>query len=58
MKHSYDTNHQLVANALFTIKALRNATAHNNIVFDARFKDRNPNRNIVKWVENEQEFLM
>lgn len=53
MKHSYDTNHQLVANALFTIKALRNATAHNNIVFDARFKDRNPNRNIVKWVENE-----
>ncbi len=53
MKHSYDTNYQLVANALFTIKALRNATAHNNIVFDARFKDRNPNKNIIKWVENE-----
>ena len=53
MKVSYDTNYQLVANALFTLKALRNATAHNNIVFDARFKDRDANRNIVKWVENE-----
>ncbi len=53
MNVSYDTNYQLVPNALFTIKALRNATAHNNIVFDARFKDRNANRNIIKWVENE-----
>lgn len=53
MKVSYDTNCQLVANALFTIKALRNATAHNNIVFDARFKDRDANRNIIKWVEDE-----
>lgn len=33
--------------------ALRNATAHNNIVFDARFKDRNANKNITKWVEAE-----
>lgn len=53
MKVSYDTNYQLVANALFTIKALRNATAHNNIVFDARFKDRDANKNIIKWVEDE-----
>lgn len=53
MKVSYDTNYQLVANALFTIKALRNATAHNNIVFDARFKDRDANKNIIKWVEME-----
>lgn len=53
MDVSYDTNYQLVANALFTIKSLRNATAHNNIVFDARFKDRNANRNIIQWVEDE-----
>ena len=50
---SYDTNFQLVANALFTIKSLRNATAHNNIVFDARFKDRAANRNIIRWVMDE-----
>ena len=29
MKVSYDTNYQLVANALFTVKSLRNTTAHN-----------------------------
>lgn len=55
MKVSYDTNYQLVANALFTIKALRNVTAHNNIAFDARFKDRAVNKNIIKWVQTETE---
>lgn len=53
MSVSYDTNCQLLSNSLFTIKALRNATAHNNIVFDARFKDRNANKNVIKWVEDE-----
>lgn len=51
MNLRYDTSSQLVANALFTIKSLRNATAHNNIVFDARFKDRGANRNLIYWVE-------
>ncbi len=55
MKVSYDTNYQLVANALFTIKSLRNATAHNNIVFDTRFKDREPNKNLITWVKAETE---
>lgn len=31
MSVSFDTNFQLLSNALFTIKALRNAIAHNNI---------------------------
>lgn len=51
MNLRYDTNSQLVANSLFTIKSLRNATAHNNIVFDARFKDRGANKNLIYWVE-------
>lgn len=55
MKVSYDTNYQLVANSLFMIKSLRNATAHNNIAFDARFNDRSPNKNLVTWVESETE---
>ena len=46
MKVSYDTNYQLVSNALFTLKSLRNVTAHNNIAFDARFKDRDANKNL------------
>lgn len=53
MKLRYDTNSELLANALFTIKSLRNATAHNNIVFDARFKDRDANQNLMHWVEME-----
>lgn len=53
MSVSFDTNFQLLSNALFTIKALRNAIAHNNIIFDARFKDRNINKNIIRWVEEE-----
>lgn len=32
---------------------MRNTTAHNNIAFDARFKDRAANKNIIKWVEAE-----
>ena len=53
MNVSYDTNYQLISNALFTVKALRNATAHNNIAFDTRFKDRNANKNVIRWVEQE-----
>lgn len=53
MKVSYDTNYQLLSNALFTIKGLRNATAHNNIAFDTRFKDRDANKNLIRWVEQE-----
>lgn len=47
-----DTNSQLLPNALFTIKSLRNATAHNNIVFDARFKDRGINKDLISWIES------
>lgn len=53
MKVSYDTNYQLVSNALFTLKSLRNVTAHNNIAFDARFKDRDANKNLIHWVKDE-----
>lgn len=51
MNLRFDTNSQLVADALFTIKSLRNATAHNNVVFDARFKDRGTNKKLINWVK-------
>ena len=50
---SVDTYRTLLSNLLYTLKALRNAVAHNNIIFDTRFKDRNINRIIKKWVEKE-----
>ena len=40
---SIDTNRTLLSSLLYTIKALRNAVAHNNIIFDTRFKDRDIN---------------
>ena len=48
-----DTNYQLLSSALYTIKALRNAVAHNNIVFDIRFKDSDIRRNLTQWIKQE-----
>lgn len=53
MRVSYDTNCHLIADILFTVKELRNTVAHNNIAFDVRFKDRNTNKNVIKWVQQE-----
>lgn len=53
MDKSYDTNVQMVSNALYVIKSIRNAVAHNNIVFDVRFKDCAVNKNLITWVEEE-----
>lgn len=50
---SIDTNRQLLAPALYTLKTLRNAVAHNNIVFDSRFKDRAINTVLKTWLEKE-----
>lgn len=38
---------------LYTIKALRNAVAHNNIIFDTRFKDRKISHVLKRWAESE-----
>jgi len=48
-----DTNHTLLSTILYTIKGLRNSVAHNNIIFDTRFKDRNISRILKQWVEKE-----
>lgn len=50
---SIDTNRNLLSEILFSLKALRNSVAHNNIIFDARFKDRNISGLMKKWLERE-----
>lgn len=50
---SIDTNRELLSTVLFTLKALRNAVAHNNIIFDSRFKDRNISIILKRWIEKE-----
>jgi len=48
-----DTNKSLLSSMLYTLKALRNSVAHNNIIFDTRFKDRNISHVLKKWTEKE-----
>lgn len=50
---SIDSNRNLLSSMLYTIKSLRNSVAHNNIIFDTRFKDRNISVVLKKWVEKE-----
>ena len=38
---------------IYLIKALRNSVAHNDVVFDVRFKDSNINSTLCKYIENE-----
>lgn len=45
-----DTNRSVLSDMIFTIKALRNSVAHNNIVFDTRFKDRTISKVLQKWL--------
>ena len=50
---SLDTDRNLLTNILYTLKALRNAISHNNVVFYTRFKDRKVNPVVRKWAEKE-----
>lgn len=50
---SSDTNSTVLGDLILTIKALRNAVAHNSIVFDARFKDRDINQVVKHWTERD-----
>lgn len=51
--YAIDSNAGLLSCMLYTIKALRNAVAHNGIVFDTRFKDRKINVVLKRWLETE-----
>lgn len=48
-----DTECNLLDNVILTLRPLRNAVAHNNVVFDARFNDRAANNNVIHWLELE-----
>lgn len=50
---SIDTNKTLLSSMIYTLKALRNSVAHNNIIFDTRFKDRKISTVLKKWTEKE-----
>lgn len=45
---AFDSSGRLVENIIFLIKDLRNSIAHNNVVFDTRFRHRNINKTLIK----------
>ncbi len=47
---SVDTNGRMVQTIVFTLKDLRNSVAHNNTVFDTRFKTGLINNNIQNYI--------
>lgn len=48
-----DTNRQLVYQYIYTLKDLRNAVAHNAVVFDTRFRNIDPTKAMKKCLEQE-----
>ena len=42
INNSYDTGRQLIYKYIYTLKDLRNAIAHNGVVFDTRFRNIDP----------------
>lgn len=50
---SIDTNRQLIYKYIYALKDLRNAVAHNAVVFDTRFNTMDPNRTMRRFLEKE-----
>lgn len=50
---SCDTNRELVYKYLYTLKDLRNAVAHNAVVFDTRFRRIDPTRAMTQTLKQE-----
>lgn len=47
-----DTNRELVYNYLYMLKDLRNAIAHNDVIFDTRFRKKDPTPAMTKTLMN------
>lgn len=50
---AFDTNARFPEKIMYLIKALRNSIAHNDVVFDVRFKDGKIDLTFCKYLENE-----
>ena len=48
-----DTYRELIYNYLYMIKDLRNAVAHNNVIFDTRFRKKDPTPAMTTTLKNE-----
>ena len=50
---AFDTDARFPEKIMYLLKALRNSVAHNDVVFDVRFKDGKIDSTLCKYIENE-----
>ncbi|AET70966.1 Abi-like protein [Desulfosporosinus orientis DSM 765] len=50
LNQAFDSNGKLTQNIIYLIKDLRNSIAHNDVIFDTRFKSFNPNNSLLRWL--------
>ncbi|MDW0117979.1 Abi family protein [Sporosarcina thermotolerans] len=50
---SHNQNGRIPEDIIFLIKELRNAVAHNGVVFDCRFKKTNPPSRVIEYLQSE-----
>lgn len=50
---NHNQNGRIVEDIIFLIKELRNAVAHNSVVFDCRFKKMSPSSRLKEYLQNE-----
>ena len=50
---NHNQNGRIVEVIIFLIKELRNAVAHNSVVFDCRFKNTNPPSQLTEYLQSE-----
>lgn len=50
---AFDSNGKFPEKIIYAIKSLRNAIAHNSVVFDVRFKDAKISKNLCQYLEAE-----
>lgn len=50
---SHNQNGRIPEDIIFLLKELRNAVAHNGVIFDCRFKKTNPASRLTAYIENE-----
>lgn len=53
LNRALDPVGSLVGEMIFVLKELRNSLAHNNVIFDCRFKARNINKTLINCLESD-----
>src|SRR5699024_12122054 len=50
---SHNQNGRIIEDIIFLLKDLRNAVAHNGVIFDCRFRNSNPPSRLTQFIQSE-----